>query len=657
MTLCISLHDILHLRVGGGRWRTADVSGCHVLSRLLRRDLRADDTCFVAFGSVDCWLRGWNSKSQVKVAPIPDAMSLGHAVVFADHVEARQMGEHTRELRFPETLSVQSVKVIGRNEKVQLQGPSGLGSFEGRTYPDIRMIGLAVYASDLLAANSTMSALKASSPGTFTMPGGQLITNSIVIRGKFIKLSVVITGQILPSAEVQSLPAMPSIAQHLRPDTSFEADKLDMADLEDLRSSVLKNIEAELADAEGDNSFKVSDATAPPTFVRALGLGAVQEANARLTDHVAWLPTVIQEGDATESEQVVSRLETLSNDIVLLAQRAPENAAHIHHGPELCRSLLSLVARCMERLELRPLRATLQALATSLLSATAAAEILSRKGDLDIVVQILKEEDWNQQSLRLAALQTLLQLCSHAAGMEAFLGWSDVLTSPTGQTTAYEVVLSLILTGTPGQPRIQHVAISLLRRAAFYEALARLDECCSKLEEAGEAGEAPQDRLHKEATTALQDVSVHLEDLSLSPARDESPCDDILNNHSLDDSKLPGVIFGGSGTGSVANDPFAQGQSHLYGFLESFMTGRRLLPGLSVLLRRLSRTHPQDRLQLFRPIQRMICTLLSCSGGPQFLAADNATFTALCCSCKPVSFLNASLTCSHLYHVSPPSKA
>ena len=557
-------------------------------------------------------------------------MSLGHAVVFADHVEARQMGDHTRELRFPEILSVQSVKVIGRSEKVQLQGSSGSGSFEGRTYPDIRMIGLAVYAADLLAANSTMSAMKAISPGAFSISNGQLITNSIVVRGKFIKLSIVIYGQILPSTETQSLPSLPSIAQHLRPDSSFDGDKLDMADLEDMRSSALKNIEAELADADGENIARISDTTAPSTLGRALGLGAVHDANTRLADHVSWLPTVMQDSEAIDSDQIVSRLEALTHDLALVAQRAPENAAHIHHGPELCRSLVSLVSRCMERMELKPLRATLQALATSLLSATAAAEILSKKGDLEVIVQILKDGEWSQQSLKLAALQMLLQLCTHAAGVEAFLGWSEA----AGQTTAYEVVLSLVLGGTPAQPKLQHVAVTLLRRAAFYEALARLDECCSKLEEDGDTS---QDQLHKAAAVALQDVSMHLGDLS-QPARDDlvfsSPSDDIPSNQVAEDSKLLGTIFGGSGTGAAASDPFAQGQSHLYGYLESFMTGRRLLPGLSVLLRRLARARPQDRLLLFLPIQQMMCTLLSCAGGPQFLASDNATFTALPSSCK-----------------------
>lgn len=561
-------------------------------------------------------------------------MSLGQAVVFADHVEARQMGEHTRELRFPETLSVQSVKVIGRSEKVPVQSSAGSSNFEGRTYPDIRMIGLAVYATDLLSPNSTMSAFKASSPGVFNMPNSQLLTNSIVVRGKFIKLSIVVYGEVLPTADSQSLPALPSIAQYLRPDSSFEGDKLDMAGLEDMRSSALKSIDAEL-DAEGENG-KLSDATAPPSFGRALGLGglgAVREADARLADHVSWLPAVFQESDAMEGDQIVSRLEALSHDIVLLAQRAPENAAHIHHGPALCRSLLSLVSRCMERWELRPLRATLQALATCLVSATAAAEILGRKGDLDVLVQILKDGEWSQQNLRLAALQVLLQLCSHAAGMEAFLGWSDTV---SGQTTAYEVVLSLVLDGTSGQPRLQHVAATLLRRAAFYEALTRLDESCSKLE-AVDGNETPQDRLHKAAAAALRDITVHLEDLSqptnVQDAEPGSswPFDDIPGSQLVDDSasKLPVVIFGGCGTGILASDPFAQGQCHLHGFLESFMTGRRLLPGLSVLLRRLARVHPHDRLLLFRPIQRLICMLLSCSGGPQFLAADNATYTTL----------------------------
>ena len=95
------------------------------------------------------------------------------------------------------------------------------------------------------------------------------------------------------------------------------------------------------------------------------------------------------------------------------------------------------------------------------------------------------------------------------------------------------------------------------------------------------------------------------------------------------ESKLPPVIFGGCGAGPAANDPFAQGQHHLYGFLESFLMGRRLLPGLCILLRRLQRMPPEERLLVFRPFQRLICTLLSCTGGPQFLAADTSTISSM----------------------------
>lgn len=540
-------------------------------------------------------------------------------LVFADHVEAQTFGEHTRELRFPEPIALQSIKVIRRSEK--LPGSSGASEFEGRTYPDVRAIGLEVFAADVMAATSTMIALQSSSLVTYDAPGS-LVTNSIVVRGKFIKLSIAIYGQVLPS---ETAIAQPPIAQHLRPSSTFE-EKLDMADIDDEddmkdRRDVMKETNFEVEDLDRED-FDAS----VPSFVRALGLGAVPEATARLTEHSTWLGSLHNTNEVLEAD-TVTKLEGLSQDIVSLAQRAPENAAHVHLGPDLARTLLCLISRCMERLEFRPLRAALQALATCLISATAAAELLSK--GLDTIVSILKAQD-GDESLKLAALQVLLQLSSHVPGMEAVLGWSDAPSSPT----PYEVVLSLALDGMPGQPRSEYVALTLLRRAGLYEALARFDDCCLKLE-AVEGSDAPQEKLHRLAAEALQDIAGLIEYLSQPvTGRDvQSTCflleDELLNGHVSVESKLPPVIFGGCGAGPAANDPFAQGQHHLYGFLESFLMGRRLLPGLCILLRRLQRMPPEERLLVFRPFQRLICTLLSCTGGPQFLAADTSTISSM----------------------------
>eukprot|EP00438_Fugacium_kawagutii_P032939 Skav212437 [mRNA] locus=scaffold5136:1313:7977:+ [translate_table: standard] len=536
------------------------------------------------------------------------------ALVFADHVELQKFGEHTRELHFPEPIALQSIKVIRRNEKLPA-GASGASEFEGRTYPDVRAIGLEVFAADVMAANSTMLALQSSSLVTYDAPGS-LVTNSVVLRGKFIKLSIAIYGQLLPS---ETAIPQPLIAQHLKPSSTFE-DKLDMADIdnedEDMgdRRDVMKETNFEFEDMDGDD-FEAS----VPSFVRALGLGAVPEAAARLLEHSEWLASLHNTNDVLEAE-VVEKLEALSGDIVSLAQRVPENAGHVHQGPALARSLLCLISRCMDRLEFRPLRAALQALTTCLISATAAAELLSK--GLDVVVAILKTHD-GDESLKLAALQVLLQLSSHVPGMEAVLGWSDASISPT----PYEVVLSLVLDGMPGQPRSEFVALTLLRRSGLYEALSRFDDCCSKLEEV-EGKDAPQKKLHSLAAEALQDIAGLIEYLSQPvTGRDlQSTCflleDELLNGQLSGESQLPSVLFGGCGAGLAANDPFGQGQHHLYGFLESFLTGRRLLPGLCVLLRRLRRMPPEERLLVFYPFQRLICTLLSCTGGPQFLSAD-----------------------------------
>ncbi|CAE8690115.1 unnamed protein product, partial [Polarella glacialis] len=272
------------------------------------------------------------------------------------------------------------------------------------------------------------------------------------------------------------------IPQHLRPKSTQDSDKLDLADFEDVDGSLGKGGEDDLnldvldSDRVPDS---VSEAGAPASFGRALSLGGALEVNERMEKHAECVASLPQEQDVLEGEAVIGRLENIANDIALLASRAPDNAAHVSLGPELARSLLALASRCVERLEFRPLRAALQALAACVTTASAAAEVLRMKGGLDIIISILRENEWCQTSSKLAALQALVQLCSHAAGMEAFLGWTD----PTSKvSTAYEAVLSLALDGAASQNRLGQVAIVLLRRAGFYEALARLDSCCASLD-------------------------------------------------------------------------------------------------------------------------------------------------------------------------------
>ena len=502
-------------------------------------------------------------------------------LVFADHVEARQMGEHTRELRFPEPIALHSIKIIRRSEK--LPGTN----FEGRTYPDVRMIALEVYAADVMASGSTMTTVESTSLGSYS--GDSLITNCIVVRGKFIKLSIAIYGQLLPET---SLPEAP-IAQHLRPVAPFE-DKLDMALVE----------EKLLLD---ERSVSYDETLA---FGRALGLGAVQEANMRLGEHAVWVADAAQSAEILEAD-AVARLEAMAQDMVTLAQRAPENAAHVHLGGDLARALLALVQRCRERLEFRALRAALNALATSLVSATAVAELLSK--GLDLILSILqegKEKGSCLSSCLSNCLHVLLQLCSHSAGMEVLLGWSASASSPT----PYEVVLSLVLDGI-GDRSEQVGYVALLRRAGFYEALSRFDSCCSKLE--NETKDAQRLAAH-----ALQDVATLLDQLSQpAAAQPVQHCfllGDELSGH-LGDSKIPAVISGLSTAQDVQN---------LHGFLESFLTGRRFLSNICIFLSRLPLLAPEDRLLSFRPFQRVMCSLLCCSGGPQFLA-DSLALTSM----------------------------
>ncbi|CAK0817609.1 unnamed protein product, partial [Prorocentrum cordatum] len=77
----------------------------------------------------------------------------------------------------------------------------------------------------------------------------------------------------------------------------------------------------------------------------------------------------------------------------------------------------------------------------------------------------------------------------------------------------------------------------------------------------------------------------------------------------------------------AGGDPFAQAHPQLGGFLESFAAGRRLVPSLCALLRRFPRLPQRDRLAAFGPLRRLVCTLLSCVGGAQYLAQDATTYS------------------------------
>ncbi|CAK0876853.1 unnamed protein product, partial [Prorocentrum cordatum] len=93
----------------------------------------------------------------------------------------------------------------------------------------------------------------------------------------------------------------------------------------------------------------------------------------------ASLDTAVQlcadQPDVLEADAVAKRLEEMVGDLVQLARGSPDSsAAHVSYGPVLARALLKLVSRCMDRLEFRPLRTALRALAASLCAAPTAAE-------------------------------------------------------------------------------------------------------------------------------------------------------------------------------------------------------------------------------------------------------------------------------------------
>jgi len=544
------------------------------------------------------------------------------------------MGGHMREFRFAEPVVLRKVQVLNRGER-----PHPGSSFEGKTFPNVRTMSLSVYAVDRTAAGSTMPRLpEGNLPGTF-VAGDNFITDCVVIRGEYMKLSVVIYGHRIEAAEKSSdidhgIAALPL---HLRPVAAFDADRLDLADSEE-----------GCADGVPDGpEVAALEAGGPTSLARALGLSTPSDASTRVMQHAAWVASLPEEPDALEAEVVVARLEALTRDLTALAEGVPDaSAAHVSHGPSLARALLALSHRCSERLEFRPLHATLRALSAALCVAPTVAEVLKR-GGLARLLLIIRDNEWCQLRDKLAALQALLQLCSHAVGMEAFLGWSSTVESSTGVTskpsaaslpdhvTGYELIVGLTLDLEPGQLQLEGIALTLLRRASFYMALARLDSGCARLAAPEDgSGEAAGEELLREAIEALTDVALQLEELSIAKAAAEASRPSVqfgappARRGSLLDESCPSIAADDGALGS-GGDPLAQAYPQLRGFLESFIAGRRLVPNLCLLLRRLPRLSPGDRLAVFSPLRRLVCTLLACVGGAQFLASDAALTTLL----------------------------
>jgi hypothetical protein len=555
-------------------------------------------------------------------------MAAPTAILYADHFVAAQMGVYTREIRFAEKVILQKVQILGRAER-----PQGDSAFEGKTFPDVRTMSLSMYAADKASAGSTMPRLRGDSPGTFA-PGDRLETDCLVVKGEYLRLSIVVYGQKLEPGEAQDAAEhelASSIAAHLRPETAFPAEKLDLADYE----GADELDQDEVLDAADD--IAPGEASASISLVRGLSLGSPAEADARVAEQAMWvhklgIPTDREITD--EEPKVIQRLEELADYLSDIAKSPLDaSAGLVVHGPSLARSLLLLNERCIKRVEFKPLRSAFKALAAALCAAPTAAEVL-RSGGLAQLVSVIKDQDFmSQSSLKLSALQALSQLCSHAVGMEAFLGWSTPAPSDSvEQASGYETIVALAADGSPGCLRLEQTAVVLLRRAAFYMALARLDDSCARLvpdkrTSDDSAADAGSEAAVSGVVEALTDVAAQFEELSTPSCVEESLLDDACPSAAGIDS------LESSSTASTS-DPFAHVHPQLYGFLESFLAGRRLVPALNLILRRLRgetklpELSSKDRLAVFAPLRRLVCAVLACVGGAQFLAADAPALTS-----------------------------
>merc|ERR1719478_77299 len=91
-----------------------------------------------------------------------------------------------------------------------------------------------------------------------------------------------------------------------------------------------------LAEVLVATSVEASEAGAPVSLTRALGLAPPNEANARINDHAQWVATLVEDPDVLEADAVVARLETMIRDFGNLAQGGQDVAgAHVSQGPVL----------------------------------------------------------------------------------------------------------------------------------------------------------------------------------------------------------------------------------------------------------------------------------------------------------------------------------
>jgi len=530
------------------------------------------------------------------------------------------MGEHVREFRFTEPVVLQKVQILARNEKLHPDS-----SFEGISYPNFRTMSLAVFASDCNAAGSTMPQLHPGNAAGSFIPLKLLVTDCVVIRGEFLKLSVVFLGRMPVQGEATNVSEVRGVAAHLRPTSALDADKLDLADFAGLEGK-----DGDMEITLDNVALNELDLSAPKDLASSVALSDHLESQARVGQHFAWIAS---HNDFPSEDALLKVLHELRDDVHAISKGHHHATLQLaSDGAGIARVMISLISRCHENLQCHPLRAALEALEASLCVASVAIGVLN-EGGLSKLLGLLRDSDLCQISLKHATLRALLQLCSHPLGMESFIGWSthvDPSQVPSVQgplqinSAGYELVVALALDDTPGSARLAGLANMLLQRAAFYVSLARFDATCKDAAETDE-GASPGYTLQA-AVDLLTDIAEQLEKLS-GAVRFNSATD---ATDSLLDDDCPKVWSKGHMDSQSRDEYFKSAHPCFHGFLESYIGGRRLLQGLCSLLRRLTDLPSQSKkLSAFAAARRLICAIISCVGGAQFMASDSHTLTTL----------------------------
>lgn len=329
-----------------------------------------------------------------------DTNAPGEVVLFKEHFEEEKMGEYVREVRFAEHVVLHSVQVLAKKEL-----PWTGSDFEGRTFPNVQTMSLSVFATDRESPRSTFAKLKPGATlGVFVTgrdPQEPLLTDCLIIRGEYLRLSFVVYGAVCKPDEPLELENSAPEA-YLRPISPFAEKKLDL----DVCQGG-EGVEAEVGGApfvEDPNSSRIAHHALASPSVRS-----GKELLTCLQENAAWIGQLspgpgLLDADGAVTKRLQECAKTLGALVVQVFKMSRMDGALLISGQKLVAGLLEVIERSRAQLEFRLLCGALQAL-RPLLAVPALTAEFCVAGGLSPLLGCLRGEDWQPARLRLLALQ------------------------------------------------------------------------------------------------------------------------------------------------------------------------------------------------------------------------------------------------------------